>query len=339
MASPRTFFPGVQTGENVLNGIGQRFDRLFDNATPWATVTSGSEPDDVEVEVRTNETGTPEDTVFLERGWLAGMGIRMAWPVENTGAVTVAVNGGSALDVVTPEGDAIAAAQFPAGLVIELVYYDGALVVVSAIPATATAAARYFYIFTASGTWTKPTGLNADTAWHLRLWGAGGGGDNVVSGGIGGGSGAACAPGIFRHADLPSSVVVTIGAGGLPGSLGGNGGNSTFGSLLTGYGGGGFEGTSAPSETSPGRLLSAGTTTLQGGTLGASAVNAWDGGTGSSGNGGNAFWGGGGGSYTGTPGSSVFGGDGGKENVAGQAPGGGGGSNTQGGRGECWIFN
>jgi hypothetical protein len=132
MASPRTFLPGVVTGETALNTIGQRVDRLYDNATPWATVTSGSEPDDVTVSVNSNESGTPQDTAFLERGWLAGMGVRLAWPVTNTGAVTLAVNGGSALNIVTPEGDAIAAGQFPQGLVVELVYYDGDLVAVSA---------------------------------------------------------------------------------------------------------------------------------------------------------------------------------------------------------------
>jgi hypothetical protein len=334
MASPRTFFPGIQTGENVLNGIGQRFDRLFDNATPWATVTSGSEPDDVTVSINSNETGAPQDTAFLERGWLAGMGLRLAWPVTNTGAVTVAVNGGSALNVVTPEGDAIAAGQFPAGLVIELVYYDGALVAVSAIPdATGGAQARYFYRYTVSSTWTKPAGLGDDTMWDLRLWGAGGAG---LTGIVRGGSGAACAFGTYRHGDLPSSVVVTIAASS---AIGTNGGNSTFGSLLTGYGGG-----AGATDSGGGGLLSAGTTTgpgdMGGGDSSApDAKNPWGGGAAGS-PGGRGYWGGGGGCpQGGTPGSSVLGGDGGAYNTAGEPPGGGGGANAQGARGECWVFN
>jgi hypothetical protein len=347
MASPRTFLPGVVTGETALNTIGQRVDRLYDNATPWATVTSGSEPDDVTVSINSNESGTPQDTAFLERGWLAGMGVRLAWPVTNTGAVTLAVNGGSALNIVTPEGDAIAAGQFPQGLVVELVYYDGDLVVVSAIPdATGGAQARFWYVFTASGTWNKPAGLGDDTAWHARLWGAGGAGSTQTSTGHGGGGGA-CAFGTFRHGDLASSIVVTIGAGGAAANPGGNGGNSTFGSLLTGYGGAGG-GAGATVYSGGGGLISAGTTSgpgeIGGGAGGENAGNAWGGAGGGatgSGAGGNAYWGGAGGGAAvgGTAGGSRFGGDGGADGVAGQAPGGGGGRNAQGARGEFWFFN
>jgi hypothetical protein len=76
MASPRTFLPGeVQTGENVLNGNRAAVGPPLRQRDPVGTVTSGSEPDDVTVSVNSNESGAPQDTAFLERGWLAGMGV------------------------------------------------------------------------------------------------------------------------------------------------------------------------------------------------------------------------------------------------------------------------
>lgn len=350
MASPRTFLPGVQTGETTLNTIGQRIDRLYDNALPWATVTSaGSEGDTVTADILSNETGNPQDTVFLERGWLAGMGLRIAWPAANTGAVTLAVNGGSALNVLTADGSALAAGQLAAGLVVEMVYYDGAFVVVSSIlDADSGEQARYFYKFTVSGTWDKPAGLGDDTAWNVLVWGAGGGGDNSTD--EGGGGGGACAFGVFRHGDLPSSVVVTIGASGVLNS----GGNSTFGSLLTGYGGGrgndnaggGGGGLLGKGEDADGTEANFLGGEMGGGngteTSGATAANPWGGGGGGGDSfnslGGNAYWGGAGGGKDGG-GTSVLGGDGGAAGVAGAAPGGGGGPGATGGRGECWIFN
>src|SRR5580765_3051283 len=94
-------------------------------------------------------------------------------------------------------------------------------------------------IFTATGanTWTKPTPFTP-RAVNANLWGAGGGGGAGSSvathlaikiPGAGGGGGAH-ADDIFLAADLPSTVTVTIGAGGLAGAkgaagaLGGDGG-------------------------------------------------------------------------------------------------------------------
>jgi len=107
--------------------------------------------------------------------------------------------------------------------------------------------------FTSSGTWTRPS-LSLFTFAVVELWGAGGGGGGGQRyynadrrmGGTGGGGGAYRRM-QFLLADLPSSVTVTIGAGGTGGagsaSLGatpGNGqdgGATTFGSILQAYGG------------------------------------------------------------------------------------------------------
>ncbi len=105
--------------------------------------------------------------------------------------------------------------------------------------------------FTASGTWTKPSG-SPQTTWVACL-GAGGGGasgaveaSGTASSGGGGGGGGSLNQAIFATAQLAATETVTIGAGGTGGAAqtaagnglaGGNGGNSTFGSLLTAYGG------------------------------------------------------------------------------------------------------
>ena len=93
--------------------------------------------------------------------------------------------------------------------------------------------------FTASGTWTAP--VNA-TWVYVEAIGGGGGGGRGTSIGAGGGGGGFNAS-LFRASDVGNSVTVTIGAGGAGiASLGGSnpgsdGGNTTFGALVTAYGG------------------------------------------------------------------------------------------------------
>jgi hypothetical protein len=146
--------------------------------------------------------------------------------------------------------------------------------------------------FSASGTWTKPTtsnGVAATPKWILvRALGAGGGGGSGQCAAIGtargGGSGGG--GGSINEVWLPASVAgvtetVTIGAGGAQvagvstvttGTNGNIGGNTTFGSLVTGYGGGGGCGGTASAikggsgaGTAGAGVSSTGTTNLQGG--------------------------------------------------------------------------
>lgn len=105
--------------------------------------------------------------------------------------------------------------------------------------------------FTTSGTWTKPAGVA-----HVYVEAIGGGASGyTTSGSTGsstGGSGGEGIQGFFRAADLPATVSVTIGAGGaaVPGSSasnGNDGGDTTFGSFLTAYGGvGGLQNNNGP---------------------------------------------------------------------------------------------
>ena len=323
MADPRQYLvdgsgtgvDGKLTGGDVSAVLADAFDRLHDNALFWATVTSGAEPDDVAATINSNATGAPQDDRFLARGWQAGMGLRMAWPQANTGGVTLAVNGGAALSIVTPDGAAIPAGALPTGLVVSLVYHNGAFTCTSPLPSDVTIDGRFFYKFEVSTTWVKPD-VSDGVAWNVGLWGAGSSGASGV-----GGPGGEYVQRLFDSASLPAQVAVTIGAGGVAsGSSIFAGGDTTFGSFLTANGGGTANG--EPLDTW-------GAGIWRGGASGfARDVDA------------DSFFGGGGGVRSGAvAGVSVVGGNGGTNGVPGAPRGGGGGGGSDGGRGECWIWN
>jgi hypothetical protein len=105
-------------------------------------------------------------------------------------------------------------------------------------------------IFTASGTWTKPSGVSADDTLILAVIGGGGSGatfkfnGRITASGGGGGGVMLCN---FKVGDLPSTVAVTVGAGGAAvqvtassgSSVGNPGGTSSFGTLVSATGGSG----------------------------------------------------------------------------------------------------
>lgn len=98
-------------------------------------------------------------------------------------------------------------------------------------------------IFTASGTFTPPAGVSYYVVDAIA--GGAGGGQGGITGTSSGGGGGARAIRIIPASQVTGPVTVTVGAGGTgatgTGSTGGNGiagGNSSFGSFFTVYGGG-----------------------------------------------------------------------------------------------------
>ena len=342
------------TGLQLLEHVNARFKTLFDAASFVLTSVGGT----------ANAVTATLDPDLDGDGLLDGMGFLITWAAENTGGVTLALNGGSPLPVVGVDGAALFAGSIGPGLTSQLVFSGGNFILASpTLLMGGTSAARYFWVFETSGTWTKPDGLPDATPVLIAGWGGGGGGSVQNPGG--GGGGGAYIRLLTRAGDIPSSVSVTIGAGGAAGAPGG-GDNTTFGSLLTAYGGGvGSRGTVGEQSNSPiggggggshakGVFGAAGATggAISGGDSGNDARTEWGGGGGgglyvsgstvSAGHGGRAVYGGGGGGgdFSGTTngGVSLYGGNGGNNGVAGQAPGGGGGRNAPGARGEIRVY-
>lgn len=349
MASRQTLgsgSPGPITGPTYMDNVAAHIKRLYDAAGFPLTSVAGT----------ANAVTATLDPVLDGSGLVTGMRFGITWGTTNTGAMTLAINGGSPVAVLDSAGVAIVAGVAVAGTRALLEYVGGSFRVMTS-GGGAGGVARYYQAFTASGTWTKPTGLDDDTLVLIEGWGAGGGGGGGFGGGGGGG---AYVSRIMRLGDMPSSVTATIGIGGTGGvnTSGTAGGNTTFGSLLTAYGGGrGAGGTNAGQRGGGGGgagLLGAGGNATAGGTAGGAkgrlggtagssgyngtsgggdgndAENERGGGSGAgaavsgSANGGNAVnGGGGGGSYAnttaGTGGDSIFGGDGGAGATSGTA--------------------
>ncbi|MEA5160546.1 hypothetical protein U5903_07130 [Cereibacter johrii] len=293
-----------------------------------------------------------------------GMRFGITWPAANTAGVTLKINGTAFYPVLDADGSALIPGSVSAGLRSTLEYIGGAFRLQSPLLGTATGGgSRYHWQFTASGTWSKPAGLDDDAMVTVECWGAGGGGGrgSGVSVGYGGGGGSYVC-GRFRLADLPASVAIVIGAGGAGRSSdgsGGRGGDTTFGALLAAFGGGGGGAASGTTMSGGGGAgeLAAGSTAGVGGLIGGGngtggdASTIWGGGAGgaSGTKAGSAVFGGGGGAghpssgSSGTAGSSIFGGSGGAVQSAGVAPGGGGGganggSSGAGARGEVRVW-
>ncbi len=335
--------PGAITGDNFMDNLAAHVKKFYDTAALPLTAVGGT------ANAVTATLDPPLVGALVE-----GMRFGITWPLTNTANVTLSINGGTALAVVDAGDGALSANALTAGLRSTLEYYAGKFRITTSIVNVANIAS-FFQLFTSSGTWNKPAGYDANRLVTVELWGAGGGGGSATL--AGGGGGGAFMLGRFRLGDLPSSVAVTVGTGG---AIATNGGNTTFGSLLTARGGkgaasvtGGDGAGMIASDFGGGNGGAQGTTggSPTGGVPGGSVTNEFGGGGGggaaggavaAGGGGGLALRGGGGGGGSGAGtalgGTSVYAGNGGNEDVAGQAPSGGGGRNAAGGRGEARVY-
>lgn len=364
---PRTTFSELSsppvTGTAFLAEYADRLKSLFDAAAFPLTSVAGTG----------NAVTASLDPPLDPGGLVNGMKFTITWGAANTGAVTLAINGGTAVPVVDADNVALGASALASGRRSLIEYIGGAFRILSSAGGGAAGGGPTYQAFTASGTWNKPTGYDPDTLILVECWGGGGGGGRAPrsnNSGGGGGGGGAYAARLFRYADVPTSVSVSVGAGGTAGAAvgtaGGNGGTTTFGSLVSAPGGFG-----GPVSSGIGTVGAAGGGEIgPGGTSGGPTNNAlsiYGGGGGGIGTntaarrGGFAFYGGGGGggagvaALAGDSGLSAAGGNGGNAAIepssatAGTVPGGGGGGQGvattltsvgfagAGARGECRI--
>jgi hypothetical protein len=320
-------------------------------------------------------TITPAITAYA-----SGQRFRFKADVANTGGATLDVSGLGAKTILKQNDTALATGDIEAGQIVECVYDGTSMQMVS--QTASTPSNLDYQEFKASGTWTKPSGLTGDELVVIHMWGAGGaGGSRSATSARGTGSGGG---GGFKEVRVKASVLgatetVTIGAGGTAqvDDVGLAGGNTTFGSWFTAYGGGGGYGGTGNWGADAwggggGGLFGAGATgsltAALGGTGGATADIMFGGTDGTNGvgdnlapalhwggaggsrasgtyayDGGNAVWGGGsggGGVYgatAGLGGVSLFGGDGGVGGTS--STDGGDGVQPAGGGGSCYQQN
>lgn len=315
----------ADTPEGFGNQYARHIKALYDASALPLTAVGGTGD---------NVTATV-DPELPPGGLLDGMKFGISWAATNSGPMTLKIGSAAAAPVLSADGAVAAPGLAALGGRALLEYVGGAFRVLSG-GAGSGSAARYYWQFTASGTWTKPAGLPDDTMVAVEMWGGGGGGASVATGGSGGGGGYAIKR--FRLGDLPGSVPVTVGAGG---AVGAAGGSSTFGSLLTAYHGGGRTGTGSGAggaggggEFAPGGNANGSTPGVGGALGGGNGSEDATGYGGGGGAGGSAVYGGGGGNG----GKSYYGGNGGDVGQPGIAPGGGGGRQGAGARGEVRIW-
>ncbi|WP_439561163.1 hypothetical protein [Roseinatronobacter sp.] len=344
---------GDPNGEQLVDGINSRFKTLFDAASLPLTNVAGT----------ANDVTATLAPALDGDGLLDGMSFTITWTDENTGPMTLALNGGSPVPVLGADGGGLPPGSVGPNLRSLVSYVGGDFVLLSqSLLAGGAGAARYYWAFESSGTWEKPEGLPGNTLVTIAGWGGGGGGGSGSSGSGGGGGGYNEIR--MRLDQLPESVTVIIGDGG---AVGAHGGDSSFGSFFIAFGGqrGGSPGTggngagSNQNGNSGGQVgggIGGGSSSISEETNpwnGRPASTLWGGGGGArfrpsgvsgenSEPGGRAVFGGGGGASRGSGsasgGQSAFGGDGGIKSAAGNAPAGAGGGGAAGARGEIRIW-
>lgn len=168
-------------------------------------------------------------------------------------------------------------------------------------------------VFTADGTWNRPSGCTAIIVFGTGGGGGGGGADNNAAGGGGGGAGGTAIVRLDVSALASAAVVIGVGgtAGSNTGGNGGSGGTTTFnGTSLSAAGGSGGRGVAGAGDSGrggAGGVPTVGDMLITGGE-GGPGIGSGSVGTISAGTGGASYWGGGGsGAATNTPGSGASG--------------------------------
>lgn len=171
-------------------------------------------------------TITPAITAYS-----AGQEFTFKANTANTGACTLNVSGLGAKTIKKNVSTDLETGDITANQIVTVVYDGTNMQLKSYIYSTTRGDVQ---VFTASGTWTKPSGVNFVKV--VAIGAGGGGGNGNASGGGTGGGGGSIVEKIFRASDLSSTETVTVSAATSAGSVGGN---ASFGTFVVAYGGGG----------------------------------------------------------------------------------------------------
>lgn len=193
---------------------------------------------------------------------LTGTGTSGTWPISISG--DAATTDGKSFGTFTAAGG-IAYATTTTSLAAIAAGTAGQVLVSGGAGAPTWGSVIDYQLFTATGTWTKPSGISADAIVYFHVIGGGAGGTAYFRGSgalryVGGGSGGGGYIGSILASALGATVSVTVGAGGAArtasgsstGSTGGSGGASSFGSFIAGGGVGGSASSTAGSVTQHG---------------------------------------------------------------------------------------
>jgi len=348
---PNSGTPGPVTGDVYMDAVQAKIARASQGINIQLSGIGGT---------ANNITATLDPAPIS--GLANGMLFVLPVSVANTGAVTLAINGGAAANVVDLLGSALTAGRFPAGSRQLLTYSDGAFIAIG--DSRIVTNILDYQAFTTSGTWTKPVGTPGNAWVFVEGWGGGGGGRTNSGTNGGGGGGGAYRSRMFRASQIPSSAPVIVGAGGAVNSDGTNssfgslivftagktGSDSTTGAVVGGVGGEGGNGGGYTAGASGGASASSngGRGGDNGGGGGGGYATVTAGAGNASANGGDSYYGGGGGGGLATVagsgtasangGASIAAGAGGARGQAGFTPAGGGGRGAAGARGEVRVW-
>lgn len=303
MAADRQF-PTSGTGAAYMAKIAEEGTALYNAACLPLSVTGGTANDPV-------CTCAPA----LTAGILAGMSFWWTAAADNTGPMTMAIDGNAAVPMKNDDGADLAAGVIKGGRRYLLTAFAGALIVTGTVNIQKI---NDYQVFDTVGafTWYKPVGCPANALVIMDVWAGGGGGGKAPTSnntGAAGGGGGGYAYRRMRASDVTDSVNGNIGAGGATRTAGGN---SSFGAYAIAYGGGAGGGNNTIASAGGGGgggIFGTGRAGNEAGS-GSSAVG---------GGGGDKSAGSGGTANTGSPGSSNAGGEG-------SVTGGGGGGGAQG---------
>lgn len=249
-------------GSDYADAVNEEVEALWDRTSVWLDNVAG-----------TNTLTADADPTIL--AYSRNQEYNLIPVNNNTGAVTISIDGLAARSIRDIDGVALVADALVAGRLVRLQDDGTNLRYLNKPPESGSDAVAELATqsFTTSGTYTPHARLIFCTVRMVGPGGGGGGGDATAGryGAGAGGGGGEYAEGIFSAATIGASQAVTIGAVGAAGNNtggnGGTGGTSSLGALITAVGGSGGTGSGSNNFTDKEITGGAGGTGGTGGTL------------------------------------------------------------------------